>query len=159
MVSLQNRRNLFVKYGLAVLLLLSAVACTGPEQGRAQEHYRQLSGMMPGAVMDNFDHYLVVFPFRCMGCVEHKLDEWLSATDSSSRARTVLVYDTGWALHSMLRSVSSVQKVHIASDAIEKAFPKLANICVFNRGKVNGSLTAKVVNADDSSLLFYMKGL
>ncbi len=156
MVPVQYRRNISAVAWILFLLLTST--CRNRDIWE-QEQYRQLAQIVPAVAMDRYDNYLVVFPFRCMGCVEHKLEAWIAETDSAARAGTVVVYDTSWALHDMLKNIASVAVIHADAADIERAFPRLANICVFKKDVQKGVLKERVVNADDASLLFYLEKL
>lgn len=156
MVPVQYRRNITAIAWILCLLL--TVTCRNRDI-RQQEQYRQLSLIVPAAAMDRYDNYLVVFPFRCVGCVEHKLEAWIAETDSAGRAGTVIVYDTAWTLHGRLKAVPDLAAIHAGAADIERAFPRLANICVFKKDIQKGLLKEQVVNADDSSILFYLENL
>lgn len=138
---------------LITSLVLTFSSCTPTEE---EKTFKQLSSLVSQDTVQAYKNIVVIMPIRCQGCVEDKLIGFINAATYEEKDAVLFVYDTSSANLKQYNAYLNHKK-HIPVKTIDKIFPENANMYIYKIDAVKESAKAKILNPDDSSILYHMK--
>lgn len=133
-----------------IFFCLLLVACKTEQKN---ENLEKLQTLLKGNDAKGYENYLVFSVFQCKGCIEEKLEELRNVTDTSYKKNTLFVLDTVDINFHIVKELK-VPFYYIDYTTIDKNFPEIANVYLIR--KTDKGIKEKVINAEDSSIYYYL---